>query len=129
MALMLCVCICVVGSGEGVMVIKSCRSPWPHQLLLLLMVARWCCESVAGDNAVLPSSLPALTDNEHGNCQHRRVVIGAATLCDPWDASLPTLWRSWGPTVFGPLQFLQLAIVFAVHCGRLTVLPRPPSRI
>ena len=36
--------------------------------------------------------------------------IGATTPCDPWDASLQ-LWRSWGPSVFGPLQLLQIAVI------------------
>jgi len=31
------------------------------------------------------------------------------------------LRRSWGPSVFGPLQLLQLAAIFAVHCGKLAV--------
>ena len=26
-----------------------------------------------------------------------------------------------GPSIFGPLQLLQLAAIFAVHCGKLTV--------
>jgi len=41
----------------------------------------------------------------------------------------PTFGRSREPSVFGPLRLLQLAVILAVHCGRLTVLPRRPSRI
>jgi len=29
-----------------------------------------------------------------------------------------------GPSVFGPFQLLHLAVIFAVHCWRLTVLPQ-----
>ena len=32
------------------------------------------------------------------------------------------LWRSRGPSVLGPLQLPQLAVFFAGHCGKLTVL-------
>jgi len=41
----------------------------------------------------------------------------------------PTFGRSREPSVFGPLRLLQLAVIFAEHCGRLTVLPIRPSRI
>ena len=44
---------------------------------------------------------------------------GATTLWDSWDASLQ-LWRSLGLTVCGPLQLLQLAVIFAGHCEKLT---------
>ena len=44
-------------------------------------------------------------------------VIGATALWDPWDASPPTLVIM--PSVFRPIQLLQLVVVFAVHCGKL----------
>jgi len=37
--------------------------------------------------------------------------IGVTTLCDPWDASPPTL-EITGPSVISPLQLLQLALIF-----------------
>jgi len=39
-------------------------------------------------------------------------------------------WKSWGPSVFGPLWLLQLCVVYSVgSVGRLQCFPRPPSRI
>ena len=49
--------------------------------------------------------------------------IGATTIKNLWDASPPTV-LIMGPSVFGFLQLLQLAVIFAGHCGKLTVLPQ-----
>ena len=39
-------------------------------------------------------------------------------------------WKSWGPSVFGPLWLLQLCVVYSVgSVGCLQCFPRPPSRI
>jgi len=37
-------------------------------------------------------------------------IIGATSLCNPWDASPSTL-EITEPGVFGPLQLLQLAVI------------------
>jgi len=49
--------------------------------------------------------------------------IGATTIKNLWDASPPTVLIT-GPSVFAFLQLLQLAVIFAGHCGKLTVLPQ-----
>jgi len=54
--------------------------------------------------------------------------MGATALCDPWDAYPPTLEiTGTGPSVFGPLQLLQLAVIF--RCKLWKDFPDIPAEI
>jgi len=65
------------------------------------------CDLGGSEQAGCGCSCTHRRSNKHTTWNH--IVIGATTLLDPWDTS-PQTMQKLGPSVFGPLQILQVAI-------------------